>query len=199
MTAWGKLLIASGGIFKQEKRFYYLIAYMWNKNGSWFYAEMNPTETLRVPQSSGHSIPIYQIPFDVSKLALGVWKNPLGDCSKQLMVIHYKIEVCTNRLTAVKLPANWAWVSYFYQLFPQVKYGLGCNASLVADLLSQESKGQTLRKVYRKMLLYLGVNRNIRAGWRHLYPTFGGIGLRCLLTEVVIGQINLFVQHHNTP
>ena len=45
------------------------------------------------------------------------------------MVIHDKIEVWTNRLPAVKLPDNWAWVSYFYQLCPRVKYGLGCNVS----------------------------------------------------------------------
>ena len=118
---------------------------------------------------------------------------------KQLMVIHDKIKVWTNRLTAGKLPTDWACVSYFYQLCPRVKYGLGCNASLVADLLVQESKGQPLRKVYIKMIPYLGLNRNIKAGWRHLHPTFRGIGLRCLLTEVAIGRINLFVQHCNTP
>ena len=66
---------------------------MWNKNGSWAYAEMNPTDTLCVPQSSGHSILIEKIPVDVSKLTLGVWTNPSEDFSKQLMVIHDKIEV----------------------------------------------------------------------------------------------------------
>ena len=72
MTAWGNLLIASGGLLKPEKCFYYLIAYVWNKNGSWAYAEMNPTDTLCVPQSSGHSILIEKIPVNVSKLTLGV-------------------------------------------------------------------------------------------------------------------------------
>ena len=61
MTNWGELLIASGGILNPEKCFYYLIAYVWNKNGSWAYAEMNPTDTLCVPQSSGHSILIEKI------------------------------------------------------------------------------------------------------------------------------------------
>ena len=115
------------------------------------------------------------------------------------MAIHDKIEVWTNRLTSGKLPTNWAWFRYFYQLCPRVKYGLSCNALLVADLLGQESKGQPLRKVYIKILPYLGVNRNTKAGWRQLHPTFGGIGIRCLLKEVAIGRINLFVQHYNTP
>ena len=49
------------------------------------------------------------------------------------------------------------------------------------------------------MLPYLGINRNIKAGWRHLHTTFGGIGLRKLLSEVVISRLNLFLQHYDTP
>ena len=82
LTDWGKILISSGGLIKLEKCFYYLIACVWNKNGYWAYAERNPTDTLCVPQSSGHSTPIEQIPVDVYKLTLGVWTNPSGDCSK---------------------------------------------------------------------------------------------------------------------
>ena len=41
--------------------------------------------------------------------------------------------------------------------------------------------------------------RNIKAEWRHLPSTFGGVGLRKLLVEVVIARINLFVQHYKTP
>ena len=199
LAAWGKILIASGGILNLEKCFYYLIEYVWNKNGPWAYTEMNPTDTLNVPQLSEHSILIEHISVDVSKLTLGVWTNPLRDYSKHLMVIHNNIEVWTNRLTARKVPAIWTWVRYFNQLCPRVKYGLGFNASLVADLLVQDSKGQPLWKVYRKMLPYLGLNRNLKAGWRHLHPTFRGIGLLCLLTEVAIGKINLFLKHYNTP
>ena len=35
LTAWEKLLISSRGLLKLDKCFYYLIAYVWNKNGSW--------------------------------------------------------------------------------------------------------------------------------------------------------------------
>ena len=49
------------------------------------------------------------------------------------------------------------------------------------------------------MLPYLGINRNIKAGWRHLHTTFGGIGLRKLLSEVIISRLNLFLQHYDTP
>jgi len=49
------------------------------------------------------------------------------------------------------------------------------------------------------MLPYLGVNWNIKAGWQHLYSSFGRNGLRELLSEVVITGMNLFLQHDTMP
>ena len=53
--------------------------------------------------------------------------------------------------------------------------------------------------MYYKMLPFLGINRKIRGAWRHLHSTFGGIGLRRVLTEIVIALINLFLQHYRSP
>ena len=108
-----------------------------------------------------------------------------------------KTTIWTYKLSYGKLPAKWAWVSYFHQLWAKICFGLGVNASPVGDLVGQEAEGGPLRKAYRRMLPYLGVNRNIKAGWRHLPSTFGGIGLRKLLSEVVIARLNLFLQHYN--
>ena len=105
------------------------------------------------------------LPVDKSKKTLGVWMNPAGDCTDQLNVLTEKIETWTLRLSVGKLPAKWGWVSYFHQLWARLKYGLGCNVSPVDDLLQQEEKeGGTLRRLYRKMLPLLGVNRNIKFG-----------------------------------
>ena len=198
LTAWGKLLIATGGMLKPEKCFYYFVDYEWQDDGSWVYSDMVDWELL-VPQSDGSETPIEQLPVDESKKTLGIWTNPAGDCTKQLEIIRGKVEKWTDRLQAGKLPSKWAWVSYFHQLWSQLRYGLGCNSSAVEDLEAEEDEGGHLRKLYRKMLPYLGVNRNIKSGWRHLHSSFSGIGLRKLLTEVVIGRINLFLQHYDTP
>ena len=198
LTAWGKLLIATGGMLKPEKCFYYFVDYEWQDDGSWVYSDMVDWELL-VPQSDGSETPIEQLPVDESKKTLGIWTNPAGDCTKQLEIIRGKVEKWTDRLQAGKLPSKWAWVSYFHQLWSQLRYGLGCNSSAVEDLEAEEDEGGHLRKLYRRMLPYLGVNRNIKAGWRHLHSSFSGIGLRKLLTEVVIGRINLFLQHYDTP
>jgi len=199
LTAWGKLLIATGGLLKPEKCFYYMVDYDWQVDGTWEYSSMVDDEPLYVPQVDGPDVAIEQLEVTTSKKTLGIWTNPAGDCTKQLEVIHEKATQWTDRLSVGRLPAKWAWVSYFHQLWARLKYGLGCNSSPVADLEGIEAEGGLLRKLYRRMLPLLGVNRNIKSGWRHLHSSFGGIGLRKLLVEVVIGRINVFIQHYNTP
>jgi hypothetical protein len=81
LTAWGKLLIATGGMLKPEKCFYYFVDYEWQDDGSWVYSDMVDWELL-VPQSDGSETPIEQLPVDESKKTLGIWTNPAGDCTK---------------------------------------------------------------------------------------------------------------------
>ena len=52
------------------------------------------------------------------------------------------------------------------------------------------------------MLSYLGINKIIKAEWRHPLPsTSRGVGVHKLLVEVVIGQINLLsnITRHHFP
>ena len=43
------------------------------------------------------------------------------------------------------------------------------------------------------MLPRLGINRNIRRGLSHISQTYGGVGLRKILTEVSTSRIVLFL------
>ena len=124
-TAWGKLLIATGGTLKPEKCFYYLVDYEWQDDGSWEMVDMVDLPSLTVPLPDGTEAKIDQLPVTQSKKTLGVWTNPAGDCKKQLEVIHKVTEKWANRLSAGRLPAKWAWVSYFHQLWAKLRYKLG--------------------------------------------------------------------------
>ena len=62
LTAWGKLLVRTGGLLKPEKYFYYLVDYEWLEDGSWTYANMVDDYQLLVPQSDGNGTPIHQLP-----------------------------------------------------------------------------------------------------------------------------------------
>ena len=197
-TAWGELLISTGGALKPPKSFYYLIDYEWEADGTWTYTDTVDLPPLTVPLPDGTSQPINCLPPDESKKTLGIHTNPAGLCQRQLDHFHDALKEWTNRLSIGKLPAKWAWVSYLQQLWPRLRYGLGTNSSPVEDLVDAEEGGGPLRALYRKMLPFLGVNRNITGAWRHLHSTFGGIGLRKILPEVVIARVNLFLQHFST-
>ena len=78
---------------------------------------MNEEEKLYAPLPNGLSVEVEQLPVNVSKKTLGISTNRAGECDKQLEVIETTIETWTNRLETGHLPAKWAWVSYFHQLW----------------------------------------------------------------------------------
>ena len=59
--------------------------------------------------------------------------------------------------------------------------------------------GELTKNFAFRVLPCLGVNRNIRTGWRYLHPVFSGCGLLHLLTESVISRLNMFLQHWDNP
>ena len=59
------------------------------------------------------------------------------------------------------------------------------------DLDGANDERGFLRRLYRQLLPYLGVNHNIKEGWRQLAFAFSRICMRKLLTEVVIARVNL--------
>ena len=49
------------------------------------------------------------------------------------------------------------------------------------------------------MLPRLGINQNVKRGWRHISQLYGGIGLRRMLCDITIARTNLFLQHYKSP
>jgi hypothetical protein len=91
------------------------------------------------------------------------------------------------------LPAKWAWVSYKFQLWAGLRYGLGTNSAPLSRL----------RTVFPKFIFQclprLGVNRHIKRGYRHLHSAFCGLGMFSLPIETTISRVNLFLQHWGAP
>jgi hypothetical protein len=207
---WGMSIIVTGGGLKPAKCHYY----MWDfecADGQWNQVDVIDHEAISVPLPNGTSAPIAQHSIHLSQKTLGIYSNPCGCYAKQVDVLLDTIQTWTTRVSTGKLPAKWAWVSYSHQLWAKLRNGLGTNGSPLEDLLNiEEAEGSrqlvegdkdtgarrySLRALYRIMLPNLGINRNIRFGWRHLLPSFGGVGLRRLVTETIIARVNLFIQH----
>ena len=99
----------------------------------------------------------------------------------------------TNRTKNGHLPTKYAWVSYRFKLWPGLRYGL---ATLATPLAAAK---ELLRKEEQEMLPFLGINRNIKRGWRTLPRVFGGVGLLSFPVDQMICWLNMLIQHYKVP
>ena len=123
---------------------------------------------------------------------LGVFHSPHGDHTYHLSKMHDRAYKWLNCIRNGHLPASLVLMSYYQQLWAGLRFGLG---SLSNSLSAAE---QCLTKFDYRVLPYIGVNRNIKKEWRHLHPTFGGIGLLSLPIEQFICRTTLLLQHYST-
>ena len=201
-TDWSWALIGSGGTCKGEKCFGYFAAYDWHKDGSWYYKAV-PDINLHITLPSGETEDIALLDVNEPRVTLGVSTCPTGDDSHHLNAsgsardkwksVRTRAETWVNRLRNGHLPPRYAWVSYKLQLWSSVRYGLG----VLAVPLSQ--MGELTTNFAYRVLPCLGVNRNIKTGWRYLHSAFSGCGLLHLPTESVISRLNMFLQHWDNP
>ena len=193
VSEWGHLLCSTGGALKPEKCYWYMIDYECNEFGIWNYAACVNQELL-IPLPDGTMVPIQQLGVYESREMLGVWSCPAGDDTKHIEEkVLKRVKVWVERTTNGHLPARFAWVSYKFKLWPGMRYGL---ATLATPLRVAQG---LLRGVERSMLPFLGVNRNIKRGWRTLPRAFGGVGLLSFPVEQMICWLNMIVQHFGVP
>jgi hypothetical protein len=100
---------------------------------------------------------------DEGKETLGVVTAPDGNSSGHFQKVKDKLKTWIARITVGRLPASLNWMSYVYQLWMGLRYGIG---TLPAD---REETAGLLHDADREILPFLGVNRNIRKGWRTLH------------------------------
>ena len=201
-TDWSHCLNGSGGTLKGEKCFGYMVDYVWQADGSWLYS-LVPDFDLKITLPDGSQESISLLDVDDARITLGIATRPNGDDTHHLRAegsprdkwkyIKTRVETWVNRLVNGRLPAKHAWVSYKLQLWAGVRYGLGVLAIPLAEF------GELTKNFAYRVLPKLGVNRNIRTGWRYLHPAFSGCGLLDLSTESVISRLNMFLQHWDNP
>ena len=195
LTDWGSHLMATGGGCKPEKCFGYLSCYSWDDNGSWHCDSLVDGYELTVPLADGGTARITLHNISDGKETLGVFTAPDGNSQAHFQKITDKADTWTARISNGHLPVSFNWTSYIYQLWTSIRYGIGIGA-LPADETEVES---VLQDSYRGMLPFLGVNRNIKRGWRTLHRSFLGIGLFDFSTEMMIQRVNIFLQHYDSP
>lgn len=188
---WGWHLIDTGGGCKAAKSFGHLLNYGFDE-GQWYCESLVEGYSLTVPTLNGPE-EIELCAASEGKETLGVVTAPDGNSSGHFQKVRDKLKTWIARITVGRLPASFNWTSYVYQLWMGLRYGIG---TLPAD---REETAGLLHDADREILPLLGVNRNIRTGWRTLHRSFLGIGLFNFEIEMNIQRINLFLQHYDSP
>lgn len=193
VTLWSSLLNATGGAIKGPKSFWYLIDYQCT-GGKWSYATFadDTSHSLYLPDPSGTTSRLERKdPTDAVK-TLGVYHSPVGDHAHHLSQLNMKASDWMNKIKNGHLPSAYVLLSYFHQLWPGLRYGLG-------TLSNSYSAAETcLTKFDYTLLPFIGVNRHIKKEWRTLHPAYGGVGLLSLPIEQLICRSTLLLQHYNT-
>jgi hypothetical protein len=200
--SWTELLTVPEGSGKGEKCFGYLLDYEWDDTGAWYYAPV-PDIELNIVLPDGSKEGIALLPHTSGRVTLGISTSPYGDDSHHLHTpgkardkwrsVSTRALVWLDQLKNGYLLPKYSWVSYRLQLWSSVRYGLGTLSAPLSQL------GELTTNFAFRALPYLGVNCNIRAEWRYLHNTFGGVGLLSLSTETTIARVNLFMQHWGMP
>jgi hypothetical protein len=199
---WSLVLRRPGGTTVGEKCFGYLLDYNWLPDGSWEYSVPDGID-LRVCNSDGTIESIALLGAKDARVTLGIATTPSGNDwhhlnapgkhSDKWRLVKTKAKNWLNCLHNCHLPPRFCWVSYRLQLWASLNYGLGVLSARIGEL------GELTTNFAFRALPFLGINRNIRAGWRYLHTAFGGCNLLDLGTESVIARLNLFLQHWDNP
>ena len=192
VSMWSRLLNATGGAIKGPKSFWYLIDYECHR-GKWEYKHFDDTlHTLFLEDHAGKRTKLERKEPDEAVKTLGVYHSPTGDHSYHLLQLGNRASEWLNKIRNGHLPSSYALMSYYQQLWPGLRYGLGT----LSNRLSAAE--ECLGKFDYQLLPYIGVNRNIKREWRTLHHAFGGLGLLSLPIEQFICRTTLLLQHYNT-
>jgi hypothetical protein len=102
---------------------------------------------------------------------LGVHFSPAGTSTTHVDRMVERGLDWVERLRGKPLSHSDAWLSFFFQLFPAICWGL------VTVCMKPALLDKKFQKVYAKALPYLGVNCKIRREWRSLPEMYQGLAL----------------------
>jgi len=203
---WGMLAQSTGGKLKPPKCFVYFLSYCFvhgrarMKTPRSFAAPryLIPAEEtgraplkshIVVPQPDGSVAPIPTLDCKQPSKMLGIHFAPLDDGKEHILQMCKKGMEWADRIETRPLPSRDAWLSYFLQLFPGMSWGLA------TVCLSPKQLDCHLRKVWYRVLPFLGVRRNIKLLWRILPERFQGLGMPNFVVVAFAAKV-FFLQCH---
>ena len=191
IDSWGALLMATGGAFKPEKCFAYLVSYGWRPNGDWFHEanEGLPEFGFSVPLPGDGRASIDHMSMQTAKETLGVLSCPSGAATPALQSLRAKASDWVARAQEGRPSRQDIWFLLECQLRPGLRYALECN------LASWRQLSDCLDKQWWQTLPLGGVVRAAPAAVRQMGPGFYGVGCPHLGIECLEAQLGKLLTH----
>jgi hypothetical protein len=186
---WSALLCATGGDIKDHKSFYYLLSY-YCENGIWKHKTKEQQRLSVSLQTASGRKPLQRKEIDEAERTLGVYHCPSGGHSHHLTMLQDCGLKWVNNMKNANLPSGSIMMSYLFQLWAGLRYGLGTLTNSI------DAAKECLSGIEVQLLPLLGVNRNITKEWRTLPCAYGGVGLLSLPVEQLIARLNILSLHY---
>jgi hypothetical protein len=126
---------------------------------------------ISIPQPDGPDARIVTHDVTTASKVLGINFTPSGDSFTHVESMVQKGLDWVDCLHTKPLSRRDAWLSFYFQLFPGMSWGL------VTVCLQPKKLDAMIQRVYAKALPYLGVNQNIKKEWRTLPERYQGLAL----------------------
>jgi hypothetical protein len=187
------LVHATGGSFKPQKCFWYMLGWIWKKGKARLKTLYElPQNPLYIPQPDGTRVTIQLKAISDPEKKLGVYKCPMGNFSYHVAPLLTTGSEYAERLASWRLPARDAWMGTRYQLFPKLIYG----AAAVTH--SPQKLEEVFQSIWCKLLPSLHVKRNIMKEYRMLRLRFQGLALPNPYIDELSKKIHLLQSHLDT-
>jgi hypothetical protein len=187
---WERLLFSTGGAINLQKRFWYLMAWVW-KNGI---PSLAPTAKAPgiMELTSGASTVLYTVPrIDVndSFRTLGIYLSPSGSQIKQVTILRQHSDHYFTNITPSSLSREEAFISYMQYLRPKLNYPLPCSS------LTHTQCRYVQAPALAVLLPKLHLNRHTSHVIIFGDLRYGGLSIPDLYTDQGYGQLKLLIGH----
>eukprot|EP00804_Cyclotella_cryptica_P019501 CCRYP_006665-RB/>CCRYP_006665-RB protein AED:0.69 eAED:-0.40 QI:0/-1/0/1/-1/1/1/0/366 len=143
LDSWSELLIATGGSLKPEKCFYYLMGFVWDRQGKWSHSKLEEKEEygISVLLPDGTRAPIEHLSVNEARVTLGMSSCPSGKADNALakekddaslsplMLMQEKALDWVGKAKNSGLSRRDLHFSVERKLWPKIKYGLCSNCA----------------------------------------------------------------------
>ena len=192
VLSWGNLLIATGGSLKPSKCFYHLIAFAWQRDGSWVYQSLENEEAfdIVIPLPDDTVATIKHLGVDEASKTLGSMTCPSGRSTAAISRMQEQAQEWIDRAKNGQLSRRNLWELMARQFLPKIGFGIGTLSASLEDL------SQALHRQYYQLLPLGGIRRSVRTEIRYLGTGFYGSGCPHLGVECLAAQLDKLLTHY---